>query len=95
MAKLKTAVHSRFALSSSCLFFTLLGGPFSILQGRRHFLTSFSFCFFPILVIYYPIVLLMMNLSKTGSVDPAWAMWLGNLIVLIAAAIVLRKVLRH
>jgi lipopolysaccharide export LptBFGC system permease protein LptF len=44
---------------------------------------------------YYPIALLMMNLSKSGSVHPAWAMWLGNVLLLGAAAFVLRRVLRH
>ncbi len=95
LAKLNTAVHSRFALSSSCLFFALLGGPFSILQGRRQFLTSFFLCFLPILLIYYPIVLLMMNLAKTGAVSPVWSMWLANVLLLIAAGWVLRKALKH
>lgn len=95
LAKLQTEIHSRFALSSSCLFFVLLGGPFAILQGKRQFLTSFSMCFGPILVVYYPVVLLMMNLSKSGTVNPVWAMWVGNALLLIAAIWVLRKVLEH
>jgi lipopolysaccharide export system permease protein len=93
--KLRTEVHSRFALGASCLFFALLGGPFAILKPRRQFLISFALCFLPILMGYYPIALLMMNLSKSGSVHPAWAMWLGNVLLLGAAAFVLRRVLRH
>jgi lipopolysaccharide export system permease protein len=93
--KLLTEVHSRFALGASCLFFALLGGPFAILKPRRQFLTSFALCFLPILALYYPIVMLMMNLSKSGSVHPAWAMWVGNVLLLTAAAFVLRRVLRH
>ena len=95
LRKLNTEVHSRYAMAASCLFFTLLGGPFSILQGRRQFLTSFFFCFAPILIIYYPTVLLMMNLSKSGTVDPCWAMWIGNLLVFAVAGLILRHVLRH
>ena len=95
LAKLNTELHSRFALSSSCLFFALLGGPFSILQGRRQFLTSFFLCFLPILLVYYPIFLLMMNLSKTGTVHPAWSMWLANVLLLLAAAWILRRALQH
>jgi lipopolysaccharide export system permease protein len=93
LAGLRTAMHSRFALSSSCLFFALLGAPFSIIREQRQFLTSFFVCFVPILLLYYPLALGMMNISKSGIVDPAWAMWLSNGIVLIAAAITLRKVL--
>ena len=95
LAKLRTAIHLRFSLASSCFFFALLGGPFAIVLAHRQFLTSFFLCFGPILVGYYPIVLLMMNISKSGTVNPAWAMWVGNGLVLVASAVVLHKVLRH
>jgi lipopolysaccharide export system permease protein len=93
LARLKTEIHGRFSLSSSCLLFTLLGGPFSIVRGRRQVLTNFFVCFLPILVLYYPIVLLMMNLSRSGDVNPLWAMWLGNVVVLVVSVFTLRKVL--
>jgi lipopolysaccharide export system permease protein len=93
--KANTELHNRFALSCSCFFFALVGGPFSILQARRQFLTTFFLCFMPILLAYYPIVLLMMNLSKTGSVNPAWASWCGNAILLVASIFVLRKAIKH
>lgn len=93
--KHRTELHNRFALSCSCFFFALVGGPFSIVQARRQFLTTFFLCFLPILLIYYPVVLLMMNLAKHGSVDPWWAMWTGNLILLAAASWVIGKAVRH
>ncbi len=91
----RAEVHSRFAMASSCFFFVLLGSPFAIAQGRRQFLTSFFICFLPILLGYYPIVMLAMNLSKSGTVNPAWAMWVGNGLILIAALYVLRRVMQH
>jgi lipopolysaccharide export system permease protein len=93
--KHNTELHNRFALSCSCFFFALVGGPFSILQARRQFLTTFFLCFLPILLIYYPVVLLMMSLAKSGSVNPAWAMWTGNAILLVGAMFVLRKTVRR
>jgi lipopolysaccharide export system permease protein len=93
--KLRTELHSRFALSFSCFFFVLLGSPFAILQARRQFLTSFLMCFLPILLMYYPIVMLMMNLCKTETVSPVWAMWVGNVLLLAAGLSVLRKVMQH
>jgi lipopolysaccharide export system permease protein len=93
--KLRTEIFSRFSMSLSCFFFVLVGGPFAILQGRRQFLTSFFMCFLPILLGYYPVAMLMMNLSKAGTVDPAYAMWLGNLFLGLAGLYTLRKVLRH
>ncbi|QDU81802.1 putative permease YjgP/YjgQ family protein [Polystyrenella longa] len=95
LRKLDTEVFSRFSMSSSCIFFALLGGPFSIAHGRKQFLTNFFLCFMPVLLLYYPVSMLMMTLSKTGTVNPVWAMWIGNLLLLIAAVRIIRKVLQH
>jgi len=95
LAKLNTEIHNRFALSTSCFFFALVGGPFAILQGRRQFLTTFFLCFLPILLIYYPVVMLMLNLAKTGAVNPAWSMWVANSLISIVGFYVLRKVLKY
>jgi lipopolysaccharide export system permease protein len=93
--KLRTEIHSRIALSCSCMFFVLLGSPFSILYGRRQFLTNFAICFAPILGGYYPLILVFMNLCRGGIVNPIWGMWVANVALLGVALTVLRKVLRH
>ena len=93
--RFRTEIHSRFSMAASCLFFTLVGGPFAMLQARRQFITSFIMCFLPILIIYYPVMFLMVNLAKTGTVDPWWAMWVPNVILGTAGAIVLKKVVQH
>ena len=94
-AKLATEVHSRFAMATSCLVFVLLGSPFAIIQARRQFLTSFMLCFFPILVCYYPLMMLMMNQSKAGVINPAWAMWVPNAVMVVFAGFALRRVRIH
>lgn len=91
----RTEIHSRFSMAASCLFFAFVGAPFSMLQARRQFITSFILCFLPILVVYYPVMFLMVNLSKTGSVDPVWAMWIPNVILGVAGSVILRRVVRH
>ncbi|MBI3864441.1 MAG: LptF/LptG family permease [Planctomycetia bacterium] len=93
--KLLTEIHGRVALSCSCIFFVLIGSPFAILQARRQFLTNFAMCFLPILIVYYPVVLLMMGLCKDGVVDPIWGMWVANVGLLATAVYVLRRVLKH
>lgn len=93
--KLTTEVHGRIALSCSCFFFVLIGSPFAIVQGKRQFLTNFALCFAPILVVYYPIVLLTMDLCRGGKISPVWGMWVGNASLLITAFFVLRKVFRN
>lgn len=91
--RLKTEIHSRYAMACSCFFFVLVGGPFSVWQGKRQFLTSFIMCFIPIVLIYYPIVLLMMNQCKNGMMNPAWAMWVGNAVMSVVGLYFVRKVL--
>ena len=93
--KLNTEKHSRYALACSCFFFVLMGGPFAIWQGKSQFLTSFLFCFGPIVAIYYPLVMGMMTQSKQGNIHPMLGMWLGNLVLGIAATFVLRLVVRY
>jgi len=93
--KYRAEIHNRFSMSASCWFFAFLGGPFAMLQARRQFITSFIICFLPILVVYYPVMFLMMNLCKTGTLDPWWAMWVPNMIIGVAGFLVLRKVVQH
>ncbi|HRA88749.1 MAG TPA: LptF/LptG family permease [Planctomycetaceae bacterium] len=93
--RFRSEIHNRFSMSASCWFFAFLGGPFAMLQARRQFITSFIICFLPILVVYYPTMFLIINLCKTGSIAPWWAMWVPNIIVGTAGFFVLRKVVQH
>ena len=90
-----TEVQFRFAMACSCFFFVLVGSPYAVLQAKRQFLTNFMICFLPILLIYYPLVLLAKNLSNMGTTDPVWAMWMANALVAIAGVFVLRRVIQH
>ncbi len=94
-ARLRTELHSRIAFSSSCFFFVLVGAPLAITQARRQILTNFLICFLPIILLYYPIVILCMNQSRAGVIDPAWAMWVGNALLLLAGAVLFRRCCRH
>ena len=91
----RTEVQLRFAMACSCFFFVLVGSPFAVLQAKRQFLTNFFVCFAPILLIYYPLVLLAKNLSATGTTDPVWAMWVGNALTGVVGLIVLKRVAQH
>lgn len=93
--RMKTEVSTRFAMATSCFFFVLVGSPFAILMARKQFLTSFLFCFLPILVVYYPVAMMSQNLSKTGTLDPTWAVWSANVLLLVAAGVCVRRVLQN
>ena len=92
---LRTEYFNRFAKSVTCFFVVLLGTPFSILMAKKQFLTTFLFCFLPILTVYYPIAMMSENLSKTGQLDPALSAWVANGALLIAAIYFIRRVLRN
>ena len=93
--RFQSEIHSRVAMSASCLFFTLVGAPFSMLQARRQFITSFIMCFLPILLVYYPVMFLMLNLCKSGTLQPWWSMWIPNVILAVFGMAMLRKVIRY
>lgn len=91
----RTEIHSRFSMAAGCLFFVFVGGPFSMLQARRQFITSFIMCFLPILLVYYPVMFLVTNLSRNGTLDPLWAMWIPNVLLSLWGLYVLRRVVQY
>jgi lipopolysaccharide export system permease protein len=90
---LRTEYYNRFAMSVSCFFFVLLGSPFAILMAKKQFLTCFLFCFLPILTVYYPIVMMTQNMSKSGVIDPMWSAWVANATLMMAGFYYIRRVL--
>lgn len=93
--KLRTERASRYALSCSCLFFALLGSPFALLRGQTQFLTSFLYCFLPIVGAYYPLMLGIMSQAKSGDIDPTYAVWIGNAGLFLLGCHTIRKLCRH
>ena len=92
---LRTEYYNRFSMSVSCFFVVLVGTPFAISMAKKQFLTTFLFCFLPILTVYYPIAMMTQNLSKSGQIDPMWSAWIANAVLLIAALYYIRKVLKN
>ena len=94
--KVRTEIHSRYALSCSCFFFALLGTPFSIWQARRSILMTFAYCFFPVLMSYYPVVIGCITVCKeNGDVHPAVVMWIANGLMAVVGLWVLNRVRRN
>lgn len=92
---LRTEYYNRFAMSVNCFFVVLLGTPFSILMAKKQFLTTFLFCFLPILTVYYPIAMMTQNLSKSGQLDPSWSAWMANGALLVAAIYYMHRVVKN
>jgi lipopolysaccharide export system permease protein len=84
----------RWANGFSCLFFVLIGAPAGILLRNSDFLNSFFACFLPILLIYYPLLYLGVNEAKLGLLS-SWSVWIGNVVLAICGAWLLRRVQRY
>lgn len=93
--KLKTEIHSRYALACSCFFFVLMGTPFSMRFGKSQYLSNFLLCFVPIVCGYYPLMLGLMTQAKKGHIACDWPLWIANALLATAALWIMRRVIRH
>lgn len=91
----ETEKQMRVALSFGSLFFVLLGAPVGILFARRDFLSAFITCFLPIIILYYPLIMLGVNVSKEGVINPTVALWVGNSALALLAGFVWHPIMKH
>jgi lipopolysaccharide export system permease protein len=95
LCEYETEKQLRVAQAFGSLLFVVLGAPVGILFARRDFLSAFITCFVPIILAYYPLMLLGINMGKEDILDPVLALWSGNLLLAILAGFVIKPVLRH
>lgn len=93
MARLKTEPSRRWSLGFSCLAFVWMGVPMAILIKSADYWWSFGLCFIPILLVYYPLFGLALDMSKKGT-WPAYSLWLGNIVLAIIGTWLMRKIVR-
>ena len=92
--RLHTEPHRRWSAGFSCFCFLWVGAPMAIRLRNSDFLTSFFLCFFPILAVYYPIMMYGIDGAKNGTIPP-FSVWAGNLVLIIWGGYLLRKVIRY
>jgi lipopolysaccharide export system permease protein len=91
----ETEKQMRIALACGSFFFVLLGSPVGILFARGDFLSAFITCFVPIILLYYPLTLLAVNVGKDGLINPTVALWAGNTVLGILAGLVMPPIIKH
>jgi lipopolysaccharide export system permease protein len=84
----------RSASGFSCLCFLCVGAPLAIWLRHADFMTNFFLCFFPILIGYYPLFLLSLDLAKGGEY-PTCSVWLGNVVCIVVGVWLMNKVLKN
>ena len=88
--QLKTEPYLRWANGFSCLCFVLLGSPVSMYRRSENFLTNFFLCFLPILIVYYPMLMVAKELTTSGALPPI-GYWAANLSIAIPGAFLLYR----
>lgn len=94
LSRLSAEPWRRWALGFSCFCFVWVGVPLAIHLRTADYWTSFGAVFLPILLIYYPLFLLGLDQAKTGK-WPGVSVWLGNAVLLVFGAWLIRKIHRH
>jgi lipopolysaccharide export system permease protein len=92
--RLHTEPWRRWANGFSCLCFVLIGAPMAIRLRHAEILAIFFVCFLPILIVYYPLMVVSVGQAKDGVVPPP-AVWLGNVVLALWGFWLLRRVVRY
>ena len=75
-------LHKKFSIPIACIVFIIVGAPIGIATRKGKFAISMaiSLTFF---IIYWAFLIAGENFADQGSINPALAMWLPNIILLI------------
>lgn len=92
--RLQAEVPRRISNGFGCLCFALIGVPIAMWRRSSDTMSVFFMCFLPILLVYYPLLVTGENIARDG-VLPQYSVWLANVVLVIAAVFVLRRVLRR
>ena len=91
---LKSEQARREALAVASFVFVLLGCPMGIAFHRGGYLGAFAVCL-PIMIAYFSLLLFTRSLGRLGWLEPAYGMWLGNVLVASLGLTLLWRRIRH
>lgn len=92
--RLSLEPYRRWANGFSCLAFVMVGVPMAVWRQKGEFLASFFLCFAPILLAYYPLLMVSVDAAKSGAAPPV-AVWLGNGVLGLWGLWMMRRVVRN
>jgi lipopolysaccharide export system permease protein len=92
--RLCTEPHRRWSNGFNCLSFAIIGIAVALSLRLSDNLTIFFVCFLPILVAFYPLLVVGEYLATKGILPPS-AVWLPNVVLVGAALVLMRRVIRY
>jgi lipopolysaccharide export system permease protein len=95
LAAITLELYMRPAVAGGCLCFVLVGCPVGIWFSKRDYLSAFITCFLPIVVLYYPLLLCGINLTRNGQGHPILNLWSCNVAMIAISLLLLRRLIRH
>lgn len=87
---MENELHKRLSIPFACLIFGLIGAPLGIRKSRSGKSAGIAIALL-VFLIYYIVLAIGMNLSKTGQLAPALAYWIPNLIMALLSIVFLFK----
>jgi lipopolysaccharide export system permease protein len=87
---IESELHKRLSLPFACLLFGLIGAPLGIRRTRSGKSAGIAVALF-VFLVYYVLLASGTNLSNTGKLSPAVAYWLPNVLMTIAACVLVVK----
>jgi len=83
--------HKKIAIPFACVLFVLLGTPFAVTRGRSGKGLGLGAGVL-IIFFYYIFLLSLERMGRSGTVNPALAVWMPNILFLVAGVVnLLRK----
>jgi len=90
--RILTEIHSRLAVSMSPFVLIFLGLSAAVYFKYRNRMVSFFIALLIAIFIYYPVILIGETFAKQGLFHPALCIWPGNVVMLTAGVLLLRRV---
>jgi lipopolysaccharide export system permease protein len=85
----------RPALALGCLCFALVGCPVGIWFSKSDYLSAFITCFLPIVIVYYPLMFCMFDLSRFGKIPPWMGVFNADALVLLVGSVLFSRLSRN
>jgi len=92
--RLVTEAPRRRSNGFSCMLFALMGMAVALNLRLSDNVTIFFLCFMPILLVYYPLMVVGEYVSTKGIL-PADAVWLPNAVMAVIGIVLLQRVMRY